>query len=976
MTILDKYGEPLTIEKSNPDLDPDFLKSWWQLFGGSDSASKLLQKPYANHPWVYACASKIAGNLSRLPILFTNPRTNEVTSDDKLSLLLKRPNNLMNQTQFFEAILLNYLLPTTDSPGGQSFILPTDAEGNPVDIRRGQLPDYLYPFNDLLVKPERVNESWTGRWLFEHKGQKIPFLNDQVIRTRLFNPYDWMRGLSPYSSLKITVTSDVKAAGLSDKFFDNNASVGGVLTTDQKLLKDQIQAIGKQWADQHEGWVNAGKTALLHSGLKYQSESKDLAALEFMEQKKYSRETIMAVYGVSKTILGLTDTVNRATAQVEKELFWKDTLVPYKDLLWSDLNTQWLEIYDHSLRGNFDLSGVSELRGDQSQKIKDATFLINQGVPAAEAYKTVGLEIDTQNMAWLDRPLVKGTRVDLETGEIIGAPTFGAEPAEAAAAPAYDIKREKELRFWKDWVKATLVTPEKKFKKTFTSFLHKQRNRFLDLVDEWEEKNKSVKSIDVSKADFTLKDFFPKKKDEDKIIITDHDPIYEDGILLQNRQMSAELGEDVSIAPESPKGKTIRRKRYRYLRGVNSVTFNTMGKEIKRVFKENEGESVSKIAKELKKAERKAFNNRIASSAQTVARTETASLANTTRNQLMEDAGIEKHQWVTAGDDEVRHTHELENLVTVKIGEDFPNTGLKYPLESGGDPEEVINCSLDGDSLVTTFGGKKPIREISVGDTVLTHNGRYRPVVRVRPTPYYTGNAISLRTNIGKVRVTGGHPFQTATGWNRADSLESGDLIKIFFSASDIKQANFIVKNLSSFGQSFSINSVFVPEFIENGIKGNQFNPSVFESDIGHEQDSNGTCTSRSRLKSMNRHPVLSSLDIPVFGFIKNTHSQFGLDVFEDIEIGICNQNYKAGDILFDHRNAETSVGISKTGDISQICRGKHILNITSYAKITSLKTEIVERARVWNFAVEEDESYVLNNLVSHNCRCVTVAVR
>jgi hypothetical protein len=41
---------------------------------------------------------------------------------------------------------------------------------------------------------------------------------------------------------------------------------------------------------------------------------------------------------------------------------------------------------------------------------------------------------------------------------------------------------------------------------------------------------------------------------------------------------------------------------------------------------------------------------------------------------------------------------------------------------------------------------------------------------------------------------------------------------------------------------------------------------------------------------------------------------------------------------------------------------------------ITSIKRKS-EQKKVYNFSVEEDESYVLNGIVSHNCRCRLVPV-
>ena len=42
--------------------------------------------------------------------------------------------------------------------------------------------------------------------------------------------------------------------------------------------------------------------------------------------------------------------------------------------------------------------------------------------------------------------------------------------------------------------------------------------------------------------------------------------------------------------------------------------------------------------------------------------------------------------------------------------------------------------------------------------------------------------------------------------------------------------------------------------------------------------------------------------------------------------------------------------------------------------RISSI-TEIIEEIEVFNFAVKEDESYILNGIVSHNCRCTIAPV-
>jgi len=494
VTIYNAEGQVVKTKSTTPDLDPDFLKSFYQLVRGGSFVDEITRQPYAKHPFVYACVSAIAQPISQLPaVLFKKDDPETLIYEHAVLDLLHRPNPMMTGNEFWEALLLNLLLPTTTTPGGQCFILPADETGNPVDLVKGDIPVELYPFNDNFVKPRTVDHKFTG-WAYKHpSGREIFYYPDQIIRIRLFNPYNWLLGLSPLSSLYASVVNDAKASELSDKFLDNNAMLGTILTTDEKLTRDQVDMLKGLFREQYEGWSKAGKTALLHSGMKLQQVTRALSDLQLVEQRNMNREDIMAVYGVGKTILGLTDTVNRATAAVEKELFWEDTLVPLILKIWNGLNPQWVRFVDNrDLRGKFDLSEVQALKKDVEGKINNALKLIMTGVPANEAFRIVSLDTGTDKMQWLDEPWVKGPRVNLNTGELIGSPVqvaasmesivkdTGLKEIRTADGEGLSVKEQ----YWLDYVTKTLDEPERKFKRVFIAYLTQQRNAFLDKIDD------------------------------------------------------------------------------------------------------------------------------------------------------------------------------------------------------------------------------------------------------------------------------------------------------------------------------------------------------------------------------------------------------------------------------------------------------------------------------------------------------------
>lgn len=70
----------------------------------------------------------------------------------------------------------------------------------------------------------------------------------------------------------------------------------------------------------------------------------------------------------------------------------------------------------------------------------------------------------------------------------------------------------------------------------------------------------------------------------------------------------------------------------------------------------------------------------------------------------------------------------------------------------------VFGCLTAGQSIVTSEG-RKNVEDIQVGDLVLTHNGRFRPVTRVMQRPYRgQGFDIQIAQTKRTLRLTEEHP--------------------------------------------------------------------------------------------------------------------------------------------------------------------------------------------------------------------------
>lgn len=89
-----------------------------------------------------------------------------------------------------------------------------------------------------------------------------------------------------------------------------------------------------------------------------------------------------------------------------------------------------------------------------------------------------------------------------------------------------------------------------------------------------------------------------------------------------------------------------------------------------------------------------------------------------------------------------------------------------------------------GDTLITTINGPKPIQEIMVGDFVLTHNGRYRRVITTMNKISNHYRVLKSSNNIETI-TTDNHPFFVRRRLRRKDSDPS------FINCSELDKSHF-----------------------------------------------------------------------------------------------------------------------------------------------------------------------------------------
>ena len=114
-------------------------------------------------------------------------------------------------------------------------------------------------------------------------------------------------------------------------------------------------------------------------------------------------------------------------------------------------------------------------------------------------------------------------------------------------------------------------------------------------------------------------------------------------------------------------------------------------------------------------------------------------------------------------------------------------------VDEGASVHYVEGCFLKG-ARVRTPNGEKPIEQISAGDEVMTHQGRWRTVYHTQKRPYH-GNIYNIRfygDSSRTLRVTAEHPLLVVRrerqsmrnksfelSWSRADRVKEGDYLVV-----------------------------------------------------------------------------------------------------------------------------------------------------------------------------------------------------
>lgn len=644
----------------------------------ADYSQRLHLATYTVDVWAYASIRAISRSISQIPLLVQQQSGDGWDSIDKGDLydLLNRPNPDEPTTHLIGRWITSLL------SAGDAYLLYDSGDNE------------LYYVKPDLVK---IKTDKMGRFVGYKISDGVRTLSqepEQLVHIKLVNPDgDWY-GFPPSHVIKETILTKIALSGYLGKYFRNNAMVGTSFSTDQVLVEEQRAELRQEFDRMHKGVdsSNAMGLAILDGGTKLDNLSHNLKDLIPQELYKMIREEVLAAYGVPHVMVGVLDDASYANADIQKRLFYENTVLPLIAEVEGFMNLQLVPQFGEGLRLRFDRTVIQALQEKPLEKADRMNKLVNgrnQIITVNEARIEVGFEaMDDEFLDELNPAPVAVPLPDMEE-----------EPEEEKQKKILKIKEKR----WKAH-HSKVLKAEQIYAGLIVSFMDDQESRVLARLTDLSFNGKFLSSTlerELKMMEYkTLRDdtnvLFNKRR-EDRLLKKAMLPQTKKELAISGQQAINSHGKK-DFTPIDRKGEQFRLtdpavqkqlKRFmNRLVKVNDTTYDAIKDIIARAI--DEGLSVEAVATQIKKE----FNQITRVRSKLIAKTEMNGIINAGTWLGGGQAGATMKEWISAFISTTRPEHADADSQIVKMNKPFNVGGelLMFPGDPTGSVGNVANC--------------------------------------------------------------------------------------------------------------------------------------------------------------------------------------------------------------------------------------------------------------------------------------------
>jgi HK97 family phage portal protein len=315
------------------------------LFLGAESAGtggKLAQmESYGQVSWLFAVVNRIAQAVAasewRLYRVGPNRQRSRITQHPLLALLTA-VNPFYTREELLECSQQHLEL-----VGEAWWVILRNGAGQPVE---------LWPIRPDRMAPVPHPQQFIAGYVYSIGQERIPLAKEDVVFIRMSNPLDAYRGAGPVQSLLSDLGSEASAAQWTRNFFKNSAEPGGIIEYDQELSDPEFERLVSRWQAQHRGVANAHRVAIVERG-HWIDRKYSFRDMMFPDLRKLNRDIILGAFGMPASLLGITESVNRANAEAGEVMFSKWVIRPRLQRIRAAINERLCPLFGPDLEFDF-----------------------------------------------------------------------------------------------------------------------------------------------------------------------------------------------------------------------------------------------------------------------------------------------------------------------------------------------------------------------------------------------------------------------------------------------------------------------------------------------------------------------------------------------------------------------------------------------------------------------------------------------
>lgn len=330
---------------------------------------------FVNHIWVQKAVRVWADSIAPLRVRVIDLDTEREMHKHTVSRLLANPNPVMSASDVWRWWATDMGL------GGESGL---EFVKNPAgEIIR------LYPrqpdFFNVRPHPTRYRYYEVKSYILDPDSSnpwEVP--PDEFLHFKFYNPQSVWRGLSPAAAVRLGVVIDQLVQVWSRTFFGNNARPDFAIYAKEGITKNEKREIEKELAEKFGAdKLNSHKPIILENGI---TDVKTLSYprkdLEWLDQRRFSRDEIGAIWNVPDEIMGFGRNTFENFDTAERVL-WSLAMINLINFRDDKLNHFFrsngrLDRHEHI---STDISKVWALRRAAAIQMQDAEALARMGVP-------------------------------------------------------------------------------------------------------------------------------------------------------------------------------------------------------------------------------------------------------------------------------------------------------------------------------------------------------------------------------------------------------------------------------------------------------------------------------------------------------------------------------------------------------------------------------------------------------------------